>query len=157
MAILDGVFHREIDVIKSPPAAPRESLLEPRQKAAVLHLLQEIEFVLLFLHSHFIEDGVMLVDSERPKIAHHHEIFADISALEFPGEKIGHEPADEIATACDCLADYIVFHLEPPRNRQAVMLEDSEDMTAVSPLILLHFLDAHLCHGRPAGDGRDRL
>src|SRR5688572_10718162 len=71
------------------------------------------------------------------EVAHHHKILANIAALEFAGEKVRHEPPNDIATSRDELSDDIIPRLEISRNRHSILLHDGEDMSAMRPLILL--------------------
>ena len=89
-----------------------KNFLKPRQPFAVLDLLQKINFVLLFLDAHLVKNFVVLPDAERVKIFHHHEIFANIAALQFAGKEIRHEPADDMTARGNDAPDDVELDLE---------------------------------------------
>ena len=147
-AVLAGGFNRQfvfqINIIGGDLVAPGKYFLKIWEPFAVLDLFQKINFVFLFLDAHFVKDFIVLPDAERVEIFHHDKIFADVAALEFAGEEIRHEPADDVAARGNEAANDVKFDLVKPRDGNAILLHDGENIPAMTPLVVFDLLHRDL-------------
>ena len=103
-----------------------------------------MNFVLLFLDAHLVENLVVLPDAERVEIFRHHEIFADVAALKFAREEIRHEPADDMTARGNKPADDVKLDLIKPRDGNVILLHDGENIPAMIPFVVFNLFHRDL-------------
>lgn len=137
---LHGILVLQINIVVAAVFSPAEDFLEQGQHPVVLQAFLEVNLVLLLLHAHFVEGVVVLGDAQVVEVVHRDEVLADVAAFQSPGEVVGHEPANHVATRGDDLAYDVIFHLLVARDGDVVLLHDGENRLAVAPLVELNLL-----------------
>ncbi len=102
----------QIEVIRAVRVAPAEDLLKQRQQSITLEALLKIDFVLLLLDAHFVEDIIVAGDAEFIEVSHHNEVLADISAFQSARKIVGHKPANQIAAGRDQSTEKVILEFE---------------------------------------------
>lgn len=137
----DGRFGCQINIVEAAFTTPSEDFLEQGQQPIVLKTFLKIDFVFLLLHSHFVQQIVMYADADFVEVSHHDEVLADVSAFQSSSKVVRHEPADDVATGRDDLADDVIFDFVISRWRNGVLPHDGENRFPVLPLIQFDLLD----------------
>ena len=92
--------------------SPAEDLLEQRQQSIILESLLKIDFVLLLLDAHLVEDIIVAGEAKFIEVSHHDEVLADVAAFEPTCKVVWHKPADHIAAGGDDAAKDVIFDFE---------------------------------------------
>ena len=114
---------------------PAEDLLKQRQQSIILEPLLKIDFVLLLLDAHFIEDIIVAGDAKFIEVSHHDEVLADISAFQSSRKIVRHKPANQIAAGRDDPTKNMILDFEVTRDGNTVLLHDREHGFPVLPFI----------------------
>ncbi len=100
-----------------------------------------MDFVFLFLQAHFVKDCVVFMYSELIKIAHHNDVLAHVSALEFAGEEVGHEMTNEVTAVADGSSDDRVLELLIFGYANSVLVHNLQNVSSMIPFVLFDLLD----------------
>ena len=127
---------------------PEKTFSKYGSQRLCLILFQKINLTCSFsFDAHLIEDFIVLADAERVEIFHHDEIFADVAALEFSGEEVRHEPADDMAARGNDAPDEVELGLVNAGNGNVVSLRRREDIPAMTPFVIFDLLHGRLFSG----------